>query len=64
MTDTELRLARYVADGLTNREIAQAMSLSIGTVSTYLTRLCAKTGIGGRRQLAQAVRQGIPPLNS
>jgi DNA-binding CsgD family transcriptional regulator len=59
LTDTEVRLARYVADGLTNREIAAAMSLSAGTVATYLTRVFAKTGTANRRQLGQAVRRGV-----
>jgi DNA-binding CsgD family transcriptional regulator len=58
LTDTEARLARYVADGLTNREIAAAMSLSAGTVATYLTRVFAKTGTANRRQLGQAARRG------
>jgi DNA-binding NarL/FixJ family response regulator len=58
LTDTEVRLARYVADGLTNREIAEAMSLSAGTVATYLVRVFAKTGTANRRALGQAVRRG------
>jgi DNA-binding CsgD family transcriptional regulator len=58
LTDTEVRLARYVADGLTNREIAAAMSLSAGTVATYLTRVFTKTGTANRRQLGQAMRRG------
>jgi len=62
LTDTEIRLARYVADGLTNREIAVAMSLSVGTVATYLARVFAKTGVANRRQLGQAVRRGTLDL--
>jgi DNA-binding NarL/FixJ family response regulator len=58
LTDTEVRLARYVADGLTNREIAEAMSLSAGTVATYLVRVFAKTGAANRRALGRAVRRG------
>jgi DNA-binding CsgD family transcriptional regulator len=58
LTDTEVRLARYVADGLTNREIAEAMSLSAGTVATHLVRVFAKTGAANRRALGQAVRRG------
>jgi DNA-binding NarL/FixJ family response regulator len=58
LTDTEVRLARYVADGLTNREIADTMSLSAGTVATYLVRVFAKTGTANRRALGQAVRRG------
>jgi DNA-binding NarL/FixJ family response regulator len=48
-----------VADGWTNREIAEAMSLSIGTVSTYLSRVLARTGTANRRELGRAVRKGI-----
>jgi hypothetical protein len=35
------------------------MSLGIGTVSCYPTRLRANTGVSDCRELAQAVRQGI-----
>ena len=59
LTETETLLARYVADGWTNREIAEAMSLSIGTVSTYLSRVLARTGTANRRELGRAVRKGI-----
>lgn len=58
LTDTEVRLAHHVADGLTNREIAEAMSLSAGTVATYLVRVFAKTGAANRRALGRAVRRG------
>jgi DNA-binding CsgD family transcriptional regulator/tetratricopeptide (TPR) repeat protein len=52
LTDTEGRIAREVADGASNREIAERMFLSIKTVEATLTRIYRKLGIRSRTQLA------------
>ncbi len=44
----EARLVALVAEGLTNKEIAQRMVLSEGTVKTYLVRAMAKLSLTGR----------------
>jgi len=41
------------AQGKTNREIAQALQISIGTVKTYLRRLYAKLGVASRAEAAR-----------
>ena len=55
LTESEARVARLVADGLTNREIAEALSLAVRTVETHLTRIYRRTGLGSRRELARAL---------
>jgi DNA-binding CsgD family transcriptional regulator len=52
LTASELRVARMAADGLTNREIAQALFITIRTVTTHLGHAYEKLGISGREQLA------------
>ena len=58
LSETERCLARLVADGLTNREIASTMHYSIKTVEVYLTRLYAKVDCRSRLDLARAVDRG------
>jgi DNA-binding CsgD family transcriptional regulator len=52
LTASELRVARMAADGMTNREIAQALFITIRTVTTHLGHAYEKLGISGREQLA------------
>jgi DNA-binding CsgD family transcriptional regulator len=58
LTPTEERIARLVAEGQTNREVAASLFLSVKTVETNLTRIYRKLGVSSRRQLAQRVRSG------
>jgi DNA-binding CsgD family transcriptional regulator len=43
------------ADGMTNREIAQALFLTENTIQTHLRAAFRKLGIGSRSQLARAL---------
>jgi DNA-binding CsgD family transcriptional regulator len=43
------------ATGMTNREIAQALFVTIKAVALHLTRVYEKLGIPGRLQLASAL---------
>ena len=52
LTASELRVARMAAEGMSNREIAQALFITIRTVTTHLGHAYAKLGIAGREQLA------------
>lgn len=47
----EREVLACVADGLTNREIAEQLDLSEHTVKNYLFRLCDKVGSSGRVEL-------------
>lgn len=52
LTDQELRVLRYIADGLTNREIGVEMSLAEKTVKNYVTIILSKLGLTRRTQAA------------
>jgi DNA-binding CsgD family transcriptional regulator len=62
LTETELGIARLVADGKSNREIARAMFLSVKTVEANLSRIYAATGLASRTELAHAVLTGAEGL--
>ncbi|WP_238008547.1 AAA family ATPase [Dactylosporangium sp. AC04546] len=51
LTPQELQIAQLAAQGLTNREIGQALYLSHRTVSTHLHKIFPKLGITARAQL-------------
>ena len=58
LTPTELRVARAVADGLSNPQIAERMFISRRTVATHLTSIFRKLGVSSRAELAAvAVRR-------
>ena len=48
LTPRELRILELVADGKTNREIADELFLAEKTVKNYVSHLLAKTGFGHR----------------
>jgi DNA-binding CsgD family transcriptional regulator len=56
LTGSELRVARMAADGLTNREIAQALFVTVRTVEGHLTHAYGKLGIRTRAELEQALK--------
>ncbi|GAA3809779.1 DNA-binding response regulator [Cellulomonas soli] len=55
LTDREAEVAGFVAEGLSNGEIAQRTFLSEATVKTHLSRATAKLGVTNRVQLALVV---------
>jgi DNA-binding CsgD family transcriptional regulator len=56
MTTSELTVARLVADGLTNREVAERLFVSPHTVNSHLRHVFAKLGINSRVELARLAR--------
>lgn len=54
LTDQENAIVRCVAEGMNNREIAQSLFLSEGTVRNYISRILEKLNLRDRTQLAIA----------
>ena len=60
MTEREREVAALVAQGKSNREIAEAMVVSVKTVETYVTRILNKLGYDSRVKIATwAVKKGL-----
>jgi DNA-binding CsgD family transcriptional regulator len=60
LTQTELKVARLVAEGLSNPEIAERLFISRGTVHTHVSHVLAKLGLRSRVGLAaEATRRGV-----
>jgi DNA-binding CsgD family transcriptional regulator len=64
LTESERRIAALVAEGRTNREVADALFLTEHTVETALTRVYRKLGVRSRAELAVRLAQETkePPL--
>lgn len=57
VTDREQEVLRLMADGLSNRDIAQSLVLSVGTVKWYAKQLYSKLGVSSRTQAAARGRE-------
>jgi DNA-binding CsgD family transcriptional regulator len=60
LTPSERRVCELAADGLTNREIAQALFVSTKTVEFHLRNAYLKLRIRSRRELGGALDEGPP----
>ena len=58
LTPREEEIARFVASGLSNNEIALMASISVGNVKIHLHRSCQKLGIANRAALAVMASSG------
>jgi DNA-binding NarL/FixJ family response regulator len=58
LTPAERRVAELAADGLANKEIAQALFVSAKTVEGHLSHAYAKLGVRSRAQLARRLSAG------
>ena len=62
LTQREVEILGLLGTGATNREIAQRLALTEGTVKNYISAILAKTGLRDRTQAALfAVRHGLTP---
>jgi DNA-binding CsgD family transcriptional regulator len=52
LTGREFMVAELVADGLTNRQIAEQLGLSVHTVATHLDKVRDKLGLRSRTRIA------------
>ncbi len=52
LTDQERKILGHIAEGLTNRQIAEAMFLAEKTVKNYVSSILAKLGLERRTQAA------------
>jgi len=52
LTDQELQLLGFIAEGLTNRQIGERMFLAEKTVKNYVSSVLAKLGVERRTQAA------------
>jgi DNA-binding NarL/FixJ family response regulator len=60
LTQRELEVLRYIARGMSKKEIANVMHLSVKTVDNHSTSLMSKLDIHDRVELARfAIREGL-----
>ena len=55
LTPREREVAGLVADGLSNKQIAGRMRITVGTVKYYVHQILEKTGLNGRVAIAHEV---------
>jgi DNA-binding CsgD family transcriptional regulator len=53
LTDAERKVAELVAEGMTNKAIAEQLAYSVKTIEAYLSRVYAKTGCANRVELTR-----------
>ncbi len=62
LTPRELEILRLIAEGLSNREIACAIIMSVGTIKWYTGQIYSKLQVRGRTQaIARARAVGLLP---
>ena len=56
LSPRELEVLRLMAAGLSNREIAARLVVSLGTVKTHVHHICGKLGVANRTQAVVEAR--------
>jgi DNA-binding NarL/FixJ family response regulator len=59
VTSREREIAMLIAAGLSNREIAERLTLSVRTVEGHVYRACFKLNVADRDELAKLIRHEI-----
>ena len=62
LTASERRVAQMAAAGMTNREIAQALFVTMKAVAMHLTHVYEKLEIAGRTELSGALGETVQPM--
>lgn len=63
LTGREIEVAKFLATGSTNREIAEILELSVKTIDTHRGHILKKLGCRNNVELArQALRDGVVAL--
>ncbi len=57
LTDRELEIVRLIAEGLSDRQIAQELFVSLGTVKWYNKQIYGKLGVHSRTQAVAKARE-------
>lgn len=63
LTASERRVAEMAAEGMTNRQIAQSLFVTLRTVELHLTHVYQKLGIDAREQLGAALEESRNPVS-
>ena len=59
LTERELEVLRLAAQGMSNREIALELGISVRTAQTHLSNIFGKMGVGSRTEAVMgALRKG------
>lgn len=63
LTEREIEILKYVAEGNSNQDIADNFGISVRTVGTHVSHMMSKLGLDNRTQLAlYALREGYASL--
>ncbi len=64
LTEREVQVLQAVADGRSNKEIAESLSISTNTVQVHLRNIFGKLGVASRTEaVASGLRHGIVHVN-
>ena len=60
-TDREAEIVMLIGDGLSNRAVADRLTLSVRTVESHIYRAMMKAGVSSREELAALMRRRRAP---
>ncbi|MFJ1808375.1 MULTISPECIES: LuxR C-terminal-related transcriptional regulator [unclassified Streptomyces] len=63
LTERQMRIAAFAADGLTNKEIAERLFLSPHTVNYHLRKIFQAMSVRSRNELIRIIHEPPPPAN-
>jgi len=58
LTPSERQVSELAVDGMSNKQIAAALHVTVNTVEVHLARAYAKLGVRSRAQLAKRLGRG------